>query len=130
MSRLVSNPFHAAAFMVATSLCGAILLPSMSHAQSGEKLFEECVTCHSLEAGKNGVGPSLNGIVGRKIATVDGFRYSNIFKAQKLVWTDELLDRFLTDPQAMFRGNKMPYSGMSDAGQRRALLDWLKEATK
>ena len=130
MSRLVSNIFRTAAFTLATGLCGALMLPPMSHAQSGEKLFEQCVTCHSLEAGKNGVGPSLNGIVGRKIASVDGFRYSNIIKAQKLVWTDELLDRFLADPQAMFRGNKMPFSGISDAGLRRALLDWLKEAAK
>ena len=122
--------FRLGAGLFAMGLCGALVSPSAALAQSGEELFKDCVTCHSTQAGVNGVGPSLNGIFGRRIATVEGFRYSNILTAQKLDWTDELLDRFVADPQAMFRGNKMPYSGLSDPAQRKALIDWLKEATK
>ena len=109
------------AFAAALSLCA-----SSAFAQSGEELFKECSTCHSVKAGENDVGPSLHGVVGRQVASVEGFRYSNIFKAQKFVWTEDLLDRYLTDPQAMLRGSKMPYAGMPDAANRKALIAWLK----
>ena len=110
---------------MAAAVSGAFLSPVGSFAQSAEDLFKECVTCHSVEPGKNGVGPSLHGVLGRRIATAEGFRYSNILKAQTVVWNESLLDRFIADPQAMFRGNKMPYSGMSDAAARKVLVDWL-----
>ena len=120
---------RARAFALAAALGGAFAT-SPAFAQSGEELFKECSSGHSVKVGENDVGPSLHGLVGRQIATAEGFRYSNIFKAQKFVWTEDLLDRFLADPQAMFRGSKMPYAGMPDAAQRAALIGWLKEATK
>jgi len=121
----MSNSSHARFWIVAAVLSGAVLSPVGSFAQSAEDLFRECATCHSLEPGKNGVGPSLHGLLGRRVATVEGFRYSNVFKAQSMVWSESLLDRFIADPQAMFRGNKMPYSGMSDAAARKVFVDWL-----
>ena len=108
----------------------ALLFAAPARADSGEELFKECASCHSLKAGDNEVGPSLHGVFGRQAGTGEGFRYSNIFKAQKFVWTEELLDRYISDPQAMLRGSKMPYSGMSDAENRKALIAWLTEATK
>mgnify|MGYP006302317777 CR=1 FL=1 len=108
----------------------AIIASSAASAQSGEEAFKDCATCHSVEKDRHDVGPSLYGVLGRQIGTAEGFRYSNILKAQKSVWTEEALDRFIADPQAMFRGNKMPYSGMDDAKQRAAVIAYLKAATK
>ena len=125
MSETMWNSSHARIWLIAAVFSVAFLSPVGSFAQSAEDLFKDCATCHSREPGKNGVGPSLHGLVGRRIATVEGFRYSNILKAQTVVWNESLLDRFIADPQAMFRGNKMPYSGMSDAAARKVLVDWL-----
>lgn len=99
-------------------------------AQSGEEAFKDCATCHSLEKDRHDVGPSLYGVIGRQIGTAEGFRYSNILKAQKSAWTEEMIDKFITDPQATYRGNKMPYSGMDDAGQRAAVIAYIKSKMK
>src|SRR5215472_15672124 len=61
--------------------------------------FEQCVACHSLEAGKNDeVGPTLHGLFGRKSAAED-FLYSPALRRANIIWTPELLDAFLADPQ-------------------------------
>ena len=122
LSQTCAVAFAASAF--------TIMAFSSASAQSGEEAFKDCATCHSVEKDRHDVGPSLYGVLGRQIGTAEGFRYSNIMKAQKSVWTEEALDRFIADPQAMFRGNKMPYSGMDDAKQRAAVIAYLKAATK
>ncbi|MBP5859029.1 c-type cytochrome [Marivibrio halodurans] len=71
-------------------------------AQDGEGVFRRCQACHSLEAGQNKVGPSLNGVVGRHAGTVEGFRYSDLnHQAGELglVWTKENIVEYLPDPQ-------------------------------
>jgi cytochrome c2 len=96
----------------------------------GKAQFENCVACHSLEAGNNGVGPSLHGLFGRKSASED-FTYSPAMRRANITWTPELLDRYLADPQGgAFRGNRMPFSGMPDAQTRSDLIAYLKDATK
>ena len=48
---------------------------SAQDAAAGEKLFAKCKACHAVgEGAKNRVGPQLNGVVGRKAGTVDGFK--------------------------------------------------------
>ena len=96
----------------------------------GKALFENCVACHSLSAGENGVGPSLHGLFGRKSASED-FTYSPAMRRANVTWTPELLDRYLADPQGgAFRGNRMPFSGMPDAQARADLIAYLEDATK
>ena len=91
----------------------------------GQTFYEECIACHSTEKGVNGVGPSLAGIVGSKAGDVEGFRFSGPMRRSGIVWTPESLNRFLADPQAVVPGTRMPYSGMADAADRAALIQYL-----
>jgi cytochrome c len=95
----------------------------------GKAVFESCVACHSLAAGENGVGPTLQGLFGRKSASED-FTYSPAMRRANITWTPDLLDKYLADPQGgAFRGNRMPFSGISDAQARADLIAYLKQAT-
>jgi cytochrome c len=114
----------AAAWMLAH---GAATAADMNR---GEKAFDDCRACHSVERGVNGVGPSLNGVFGRKAATLDDFRYSPAFKRASITWTKQSLDTFLADPQKIVPGNRMPYSGMPDAKDRADLIEYMMQATK
>src|SRR5579862_1708756 len=77
----------------------------------GKQIFALCSVCHSTD-GTNGVGPSLQGIVGRKAGSSAGFHYSRAMKAANITWDDEKLDNYLTDPQRVVPGNIMPFSGL------------------
>ena len=68
-------------------------------AARGEKHFEECATCHTLERGVNDVGPSLFGLFGRKAGDVADFRYSPALKKSGITWTPQTLDTYIADPQ-------------------------------
>jgi cytochrome c len=99
-------------------------------AARGEKKFEECATCHSLMAGQNGVGPSLHGLFGRQAAATTDFRYSAPMRRSGITWTAKTVDEFIADPQKVVAGNRMPYAGLPDAGDRADLLAYLETATK
>ena len=99
-------------------------------ATRGEKKFEECATCHSVMEGQNGVGPSLHGLFGRKAAAIANFRYSAPMKRSGITWTAKALDEFIADPQKVVVGNRMPYSGLADPGDRADLIAYLEKATK
>ena len=96
----------------------------------GEKRFEECATCHTTERGVNNVGPSLNGVFERKAGEVADFRYSPALKKSGITWTPQTLDTFIADPQKEVPGNRMPFAGMPDAGDRADLIAYLQKATK
>jgi cytochrome c len=96
----------------------------------GERRFEECATCHTLERGANNVGPSLFGVIGRKAGEIADFRYSPALKKSGLTWTPQVLDTFIADPQKEVPGNRMPFAGMPDAADRADLIAYLQKATK
>jgi cytochrome c len=96
----------------------------------GEARFQDCAACHKLEAGVNNVGPSLHGIFTRKAGEIADFRYSPAMKRSGIVWTPETLEKFISDPQAMVPGNRMPYAGMAGASDRADLIAYLQNATK
>jgi cytochrome c len=116
------------------AIAGAMaMLPSASaqDAGRGKLVFEQCAACHSVAAVQNETGPHLKGLFGRKTASVDDFIYSPAFRRANVVWTPELLDAFLKEPQAPpFRGNRMPFAGMPDMQARADLIAYLKEATQ
>lgn len=97
---------------------------------AGEKLFRRCSSCHQVgPSARNRTGPELNGVVGRPIGSVDGFRYSSVF-AQAAdagrVWDEESLDAFLTDPKAYFAGTRMSFRGFRKEKDRKAVIAYLK----
>jgi cytochrome c len=118
-------------------LIGAIVLVGAAAAARadgdparGEKRFEECATCHTLERGVNNVGPSLFGLFGRKAGEIADFRYSPALKKSGITWTPQAFDTFIADPQKQVPGNRMPFAGMPDAGDRADLIAYLQKATK
>lgn len=100
--------------------------PALSQgAASGQKLFQQrCGACHQIATPRNGVGPHLQGVVGRTAGSVDGFRYSAALKGSGIAWTTETLETFLSDPAAMVRGTRMTQR-FNKADERRAIIEFL-----
>jgi cytochrome c len=92
---------------------------------AGESAFRACAGCHAVEAGKNGTGPYLHGVVGRAVETAVGFEYDGALIAVNDIWTPEQLDLFLADPQGYAPGTKMSYSGMRKAEDRANVIAYL-----
>ncbi len=105
----------------------AIASPAWAQdAANGKKLFDDqCVVCHAVTE-KNGAGPGLKGVYGRKPAGTAGFRYSRAIKGAAFTWDDKALDTYLNDPQQQVPGGTMPFSGIADAKQRADLIAYLK----
>ena len=118
-------------------LSGAITLFSMhsvAHAQGdpkrGEKVFENCRACHTLDGKANDVGPGLSGVFGRRAAERDDFRYSPALKRSGITWTPQTMDDFVADPQKTVPANRMPYAGIPDARDRADLIMYMLQAFK
>ena len=97
---------------------------------AGKEVFNQCVSCHAIEAGQNKVGPSLHGIVGRKAGTVAGFNYSPANKNSGKVWTEQELYVYLANPQKDVPGTYMTFIGVADPQKRADVIAYLQENTK
>jgi cytochrome c2 len=93
-------------------------------------VFNRCKICHSLDAGKNMVGPSLHGLFGRKAGTADNFTYSAAMTDSGIVWNDDTLTKYLRDPKQVVPGGKMAFPGIKDDQQITDLLAYLRQATQ
>ena len=121
------------AFAVASSitfLAATSVAQAQGDAARGEKKFEECASCHSVERAHNGVGPNLAGLFERKAGALDDYRYSPALKRSGLTWTAKNLDDFVADPQKLVPANRMPYAGMPNAAERADLIAYLQKAAK
>jgi cytochrome c len=105
----------------AASAAGAA--PAAGDAVRGAQAYEaRCSGCHSVDADR--VGPRHAGIVGRRIGSVAGFDYSPALRGSRLVWDAVLLDRWLTDPEALLPGQRMGYR-LGDAAERADVVAFL-----
>lgn len=93
----------------------------------GEKVFKKCVACHTLDEGKNKVGPSLYGVFGRTAGTLEGYKYSKAMMKSDIVWDDQNMDEYLKKPRKFLKGTKMAFAGLKKDGQRADLIAFLKE---
>lgn len=85
------------------------------NAAEGEKVFAQCKACHQIgETAKNTVGPVLNGIVGRKSGSVEGYNYSEANKTSGKTWDEKTFDEYIRDPRNVIKGTKMTYAGLKD----------------
>lgn len=96
-------------------------------AKKGADVFaEECGDCHSIIAGKNKKGPSLNGVFGRKAGSVADFSgYSEAMKQSGITWSSDKVDAYITQPKKIVAGGKMKYDGLGDAAARADVIAYL-----
>ncbi|MFZ1069383.1 MAG: cytochrome c family protein, partial [Methyloceanibacter sp.] len=110
---------------------GAEIIPALAKAdpKKGEASVALCKVCHSFDKGApSPIGPNLYGVVGRKIASLEGFNYSPALKAKQSEgdWTFEHLDLWLTNPQAFASGTTMAFPGLPDLHTRADVIDFLR----
>ncbi len=98
--------------------------------KSGEKAFKKCKSCHQIGDGaKNKTGPHLNAIFGRKIGSLEGFKYSKVFKSMRdngRVWDEESMSAFLAAPKQYAKGTKMSFSGFKKEEDIVSTIEYLK----
>ena len=97
-------------------------------AAAGEKVFGVCKACHQIgETAKIGIGPVLNGVIGRRAGTFPGYSYSDANKISGLTWDEATFREYIKDPKAKVPGTKMIYAGLKDEQKTTDLLAYLKQ---
>jgi cytochrome c len=100
-------------------------------AAAGKKQFAPCSACHTVEkGGPNKIGPNLHGFLGKKAGSNrTDYAYSAAMKNATVVWSEEVLEQYLTKPAGFIPGNKMPFVGIPNPEVRANIIAFLKEAT-
>lgn len=97
--------------------------------EQGREIYKRCSTCHPLDKGKNGIGPSLWNIYSSKAGAVPGYAYTQALKNSGVTWSEENLDKHLLDVPGFIPGNRMGKlykNGVKDASERKAVIEYLK----
>ncbi|RUP08300.1 c-type cytochrome [Hyphomicrobium sp.] len=116
------------AFLVLAALFfGQARALAAGDASHGEQLYQGCQDCHSLDT--NDVGPKHRGVFGRKAGSVPDYSYSAALKNSGITWTDDTLDKWLTNPQKLVLGSKMFYH-LDSAQDRADVIEYLKQRAK
>ena len=109
---------------IAGGLIGGAAPGFAADVNHGKQLFTACAACHTEKP--DSLGPSLKGVVGRKSGSLDDFRYSNAMKRANLIWNQDNLREYLSDPQAKVKGNRMPFSGYSNPNDVADVIAYLQ----
>ena len=123
MHRLIVSTLAAGAALALTH-SGA----SAQDAAAGEKVFAKCRVCHQVgEGAKNGVGPNLNGLFGRKSGTVEGYSYSEANKNSGITWEPVVFAEYIKNPRAKIPGTKMVFAGIQNEKEIADLTAYLDQ---
>jgi cytochrome c2 len=130
----------APAWLLALSAAALLIWPAApalaqdGNAEEGAEVYKKCRACHDVGPdAKNKVGPLLNDIIGRKAGTIEGFAYSEANKAAGdggLVWTEEVMFKYLENPLTYMKGTKMAFAGLKDPQDRKDVIAYLKTFSK
>jgi cytochrome c len=103
------------------------VLLAKADATKGAQFAKVCQTCHNFEKGAGPkIGPPLWGVVGRPIASVPGFAYSDSLKSVGGNWTYEALNVMVSNPKKEASGTKMTFPGEKDPQRRADILAYLQ----
>ncbi|MFG1297892.1 c-type cytochrome [Xanthobacter variabilis] len=104
----------------------ALLFTTSAQAADAPRAFNACKACHRVEPGKNLVGPTLFGVVGRKAGTEPGFKYSPAMEAAGWTWDPENLSAYIADPKKTLPGNRMAFIGLKNPEDVKAVVAYLE----
>jgi cytochrome c len=122
----MSNLLKIAAFAASVAFVGAVPALAEGDAVAGKAVFNQCKACHQVgPEAKNGVGPVLNGLLGRKAGEYPGYNYSDANKNSGLTWDEATLRAYLPDPKAKVPGTKMIFPGIKREKQLDDLMAYL-----
>lgn len=92
----------------------------------GAKIFKRCGLCHSMVPGKTKFGPSLSGLFGRRAGAVKGYAYSPALAQADIIWNERTLDLWLKNSQALIPGSRMPFRGLRNPEDRKAVIGYIR----
>jgi cytochrome c len=119
--------------MKAISLAAMTFVCALGGAQAqdlaaGEQSFRKCFACHRIGPdARHLVGPSLNGLEGRKSGTMAGYSYSEANKKAEIVWSEATFKEYIENPMAKVPGTKMAFPGIKDPKEAGDLWAYLKQ---
>lgn len=118
-------------FFTALSLMTMSCTANAQDAAAGEKSFNKCRACHQVgETAKNGVGPVLNGLFGRKSGSIEGYSYSDANKNSGITWDEPTFADYIKNPKAKIPGTKMAFAGITNEQEIKDLTAFLKQFGK
>ena len=117
--------------MLVFAALAAMSVPALADgdAAKGEKVFNKCKACHVADAETNRVGPHLKGLIGRNVASVADYAYSDSMKefaAANPVWDEATFDKYIENPKASVPKTKMVFTGLKKEDDREDLIAFLK----
>jgi len=119
---------RAIVFGLLLAACGLRLAGDEQRLSSGKDLFDRrCGGCHALDRDKE--GPRLAGVYGRPAGSLESFQYSASLKGSNIVWDEESLEKWLTDPERLVHNNDMAFR-LEKAEERRIVIGYLKSLSK
>lgn len=111
----------------AETLAAPASAPAQAQVDAGRRLFARCTNCHEVGAGaRNGFGPQLNGIVGRKAGSAPAYAYSAALKQAGFVWNEQKLVAFIRDSEKVVPGNKMRFLSFMSEKQASDIVAYLR----
>ena len=111
----------------AETLAAPASAPAQAQVDAGRRLFARCTNCHEVGAGaRNGFGPQLNGIVGRKAGSAPAYAYSPALKQAGFVWNEQKLVAFIRDSEKVVPGNKMRFLSFMSEKQASDIVAYLR----
>ena len=116
--------------LLAALILAPVLPAAAQDAAAGQRVFNQCRACHSSEqGGRNGVGPNLHAVVGRKAGSIENFRYSASLREKAeggLAWDEDTLRAYIANPKAVIPAGSMSYPGLRNEQQLNDLIAYLK----
>jgi len=105
-----------------------ITLLASANLEDGEKVFKKCAACHSIsKGGANKIGPALWGVIGRKVGSVNDYKYSKAMAAYGKDWSFDEINGFLIKPKEWIKGTKMAFAGLKTEKDRAAVILYMNK---
>ena len=107
-----------------------VALLALGNIEHGKKVFKKCAACHLINKGAdNKIGPALYGVIGRKVASKQDYKYSKAMSGYDKNWTFEEMNGYLKKPQRYIKGTKMAFAGLRKEKDRASVILYLNQSS-